>query len=99
MCWNKILAVLLGSFMATAAIADQQKNVELLAASCASCHGTQGHSVGGTPSLAGLDELHFIEQLRQFKNGDRPSTVMIHHVNGYTEDEIRLMAKFFSMQR
>jgi len=87
------------SFTMTVAIAEQQRNVELLAASCAACHGTRGHSTGGTPSLAGLGEHHFIEQLRQIKTGERPSTVMIHHVNGYTDDEITLMAKFFSIQK
>ena len=79
--------------------AEERRNVELLAASCAACHGTRGHSVGGTPSLAGLGEHHFIEQLSQFKSGERPSTVMIHHVNGYTDDEIKLMARFFSIQK
>lgn len=99
MYWNRVLAIVFGSFMMTVAIAGEQRNVELLAASCAACHGTRGHSVGGTPSLAGLSEHHFIEQLRQIKTGERPSTVMIHHVNGYTDDEISLMAKFFSKQK
>lgn len=96
MSW-KIVIVLLCGVMTTVS-AEPQRNIALLSASCAACHGTNGHSVGGTPGLAGLGEQHFIEQLRQFKSGARPSTVMLHHVNGYTDDEIKLMATFFSTQ-
>lgn len=78
--------------------AEEVRNVDLLVSSCAACHGTNGHSVGGTPKLAGLSELHFIEQMKEFTSGERPSTVMFHHVSGYTPDEIVLMAEFFSKQ-
>jgi len=78
--------------------AAEVRNVDLLVSSCAACHGTNGYSVGGTPKLAGLDKLHFIEQMTEFTSGNRPSTVMFHHASGYTEDEIVLMAEFFSKQ-
>lgn len=77
---------------------DAIKNVELLASSCAACHGTNGHSVAGTPTLAGLASAHIIEQMRQFAAGDRPSTVMFHHASGYTSEEITLLADYFSQQ-
>ena len=93
-----ILAGLLCCFITLEALADEQRNVELLASSCAACHGTQGHSVGGIPVLAGLHKLHFIEQMRQLSSGDRPSTVMLHHASGYTKDEIELMAEFFQTE-
>lgn len=75
------------------------RNAALLASSCAACHGTQGHSVGGTPSLAGLDRLYFIEQMQQFQRGERPATVMMQHARGYSEEEIRLLADYFSEQK
>lgn len=75
------------------------RDAALLAASCAACHGTQGHSVGGTPSLAGLDALYFIEQMQQFKSGERPSSVMMKYARGYTEAEIRLLANYFAGQK
>ncbi len=74
------------------------RNVELLAASCAACHGTRGHSAGGLPSLAGMDRLYIIEQMTQFTNGERPATVMKHHASGYSTEEIELLADFFSKQ-
>lgn len=75
-----------------------ERNVALLAASCAACHGTNGRSVGGMPKLAGLDELHFIKQMLQFQSGERDATVMMHHASGYTEEEIRQLAAYFARQ-
>jgi cytochrome c553 len=86
---------LLSSFSLYAA---DSRNIKLLAASCAACHGTNGNSVAGTPALAGLDELHFIQQMQQFISGKRPSTVMQQHASGYSSDEIEALAKYFSQQ-
>lgn len=79
-------------------IAEESKNVELLAASCAACHGTRGHSEGGLPSLAGMERLYIIEQMTQFTNGTRPATVMQHHASGYSAEEVELLADFFAKQ-
>ena len=76
----------------------QERDVALLASSCAACHGTNGHSVGGTPSLAGLDSNYFIQQMLQFQRGERPATVMMEHARGYSEEEIRLLADYFAAQ-
>lgn len=76
----------------------EERNVALMASACAACHGTNGHSVGGTPNLAGLEPLYFIEQMQLFQTGERPSSVMMKHARGYTEEEIRLLAEYFSQQ-
>lgn len=70
-----------------------------LAASCAACHGTNGHSVGGTPVLAGLDKALFVTQMKDFKSGARPSTVMQNHAKGYTDEEFEKLADFFAAQK
>jgi len=98
MNWKMTVVALICSFITIVSYADGYKNVDLLASSCAACHGTNGHSVGGTPSLAGLDKLHFTEQMNQFINGTRTSTVMSHHASGYNADEVELLAEFFSKQ-
>jgi cytochrome c553 len=90
------VAVLMLSSMSLHA---EQHNPALLAAACAACHGTNGHSVGGTPSLAGLDAHYFIDQMHQFQRGDRKSTVMMQHAKGYSEKEIRQLADFFAHQK
>jgi cytochrome c553 len=70
-----------------------------LAATCSACHGTDGHSVGGTPMLAGLSRDHFIKQMKDFKSGARPATVMHRHANGYDDAEIEKMADYFAAQK
>lgn len=78
--------------------ADTLQHTQLLASSCASCHGTQGYSSGGIPGLAGLSEQYFTEQMRQFKSGERSSTIMAYHASAYTDEEIKKLAEYFSQQ-
>lgn len=71
----------------------------MLAASCASCHGTDGYSVGGTPVLAGLGRAYFVRQMHDFQSGARPATVMQRHARGYSEAQIGKLADFFAAQK
>ena len=73
-----------------------EPNIALLASSCAGCHGTNGHSKGEMPKLAGLQQDYFIQQMQDFVSGARESSVMRHHAAAYTEKEIRLLAEYFS---
>ncbi len=76
----------------------QTSHIRVLAASCAACHGTQGNSVGITPTLAGLDRGYFVTQMLAFKRGERSPTVMHHHAKGLTEEEIHSLAIYFFEQ-
>lgn len=69
-----------------------------LAASCAACHGPQGNSLGGTPTLAALNKDYFIQRMQGFKNGSIPATVMHQHARGLTDDEIIALAAYFAAQ-
>ena len=71
----------------------------MLANSCAACHGTNGKSPGAIPAINGKPESFIIESMKAFQSGARPSTVMGRHANGYTEEEIKLIAEFFSRQQ
>lgn len=86
-------------FTAIQAQAEVDKHARNLAASCAACHGTSGHSAGGTPVLAGMDKALFIGSMKDFKSGARPATVMHQHAKGYTDDEFSLLADFFAVQK
>lgn len=79
--------------------AEVDKRARNLTASCAACHGTNGKSSGGMPVLAGLDKVYFVTQMKDFKSGTRPATVMHHHVGGYTEEEFGKMAEYFAAQK
>ena len=71
-----------------------------LAAGCAICHGTQGHAVTkDMVSLAGLPKEHIAQQLRDFKDGKRPATVMHQIAKGYTDPQIDSLAAWFAAQK
>ena len=70
-----------------------------IASSCAACHGTNGNSAGGAPVLAGLDKTYFVDQMKAFKSGSRPATLMNHHAKGYSDAEFELLASFFAAQK
>ncbi|NIV74220.1 MAG: c-type cytochrome [Gammaproteobacteria bacterium] len=68
----------------------------MLATSCAGCHGPDGRSPGAIPSIAGKSPEFIEEALKEFRAGERPATVMDRHAKGYTDEEIELIAEFFS---
>ena len=69
-----------------------------LVASCASCHGTEGRPADGSsaPALAGVPKATLIAQLKAFKEGTRPATVMHQLSKGYTDDQIDRIATYFA---
>lgn len=76
-----------------------EPDMRLMAASCAACHGTNGHSQSEhMPRLAGLETDYFVERMLAFKAGEADSTVMHHHATGYSEAEIRQLAEYFAAQ-
>ena len=74
----------------------QSADVSNLAASCASCHGAKNGGSGGVPGLRGKPQSVLAEQLRAFKTGTRPATVMTRFAKGYTDEEIAGLALHFS---
>lgn len=77
---------------------DQDLAIRTLATSCAACHGPQGNSLGGTPTLAALNQDYFIERMQGFKNGSVPATVMHQHAKGLSNEEIQALASYFAAQ-
>jgi len=77
----------------------QDKAARSLAATCTGCHGTNGVSSGGIPSIAGLDQARIVTLVQEFRDGKRASTVMQQHAKGYTDEQIALIAAWFSAQK
>src|SRR5688572_19014973 len=68
-----------------------------LAATCFTCHGNEGRSVGGIPpSLAGQDRNHLLQALTDFKEGKRSATIMHQHAKGYTDQQLEAIATYFA---
>jgi len=71
-----------------------------LAAPCAVCHGTDGRAVTkDVIPLAGLPREHIASQMRAFRDGTRPATVMHQIAKGYTDAQIDAMAAWFATQK
>lgn len=77
----------------------QNATGELLASTCAGCHGQDGNSEGpAIPSIAGISVPYFINTMEQYRNGQRNSTIMNRVALGYDANEVQAMAFFFSQQ-
>ena len=70
-----------------------------MAATCANCHGTDGRSVGVVPGLAGVDKTFLAQQMKDFKSGKRPATIMHQIAKGFTDEQIEQLAGYFSALR
>jgi sulfide dehydrogenase cytochrome subunit len=71
-----------------------------LAASCAICHGTEGRQASGDLApLAGMPKDYIVRQLRDFRDGKRPATVMHQIAKGYTEPQMEALASWFAAQK
>jgi cytochrome subunit of sulfide dehydrogenase len=101
-CATNIIAIWL---IFTPAIVFSQSKDELsaasLAATCATCHGTQGKAVNGSSvvSLAGLSKDYIIAQMTAFKTGTRPATVMHQLSKGYSDAQVAMIATYFEAQK
>ncbi len=69
---------------------------EILAHTCAGCHGTNGtlENEAFMP-LAGMPEQEFVKTMLDFRDGARQSTLMGTVANGLSEQQIRDMARYF----
>jgi cytochrome c553 len=70
-----------------------------LAATCANCHGTNGHARGDMRPLAGLSADHIVAMMADYRSGNLPATIMHQIAKGYTEPQIALIAGYFAAQK
>ena len=67
-----------------------------IAATCYNCHGQNGKSGGAIPSLAGQERAYFIQAMKDFKSGQRASSVMQRYAMGYSDSEYEALAELFA---
>lgn len=94
-----LAASLLAVGIATSAVATAQPSTpshpgRLLASNCFQCHGTNGR--GGFESLAGKSAREIYSELIEMR-AERPGNdIMRPHALGYTEQQLQLIADYFS---
>lgn len=72
-----------------------------LAATCANCHGTNGHAQPGSglDALAGVEKAKILVKLADFKSGVKPASIMHQIAKGYTDEQLDLIATYFAAQK
>jgi len=96
--FNVILVLTTGLVFVPSGQAEDLSRAAMLSASCEGCHGTYGRSPGAIPPIAGKSAEYLRATMESFRSGDKNATVMDRHVKGYSEEEIRLIAEYFSEQ-
>jgi len=89
-----LAAALLGVTGAGAA----EPNGPLLAQACAGCHGQSGAGEGSVPDIRGYQPDDFVQVWEEFRQGNRPATIMGRIARGYTEAEVAALAAYFAAQ-
>lgn len=64
--------------------------------SCMACHGPEGKAEGTGLSIAGRSEEDLVGKLLAYKTGRLSATIMHQHTKGYSDDELRAIARFFA---
>ncbi len=70
-----------------------------LAASCASCHGTDGRAQAGMVSLAGIPQDLLVKKMLDYKAGRIPATIMHQLAKGYSDEQITAIAAYFAAKK
>jgi cytochrome subunit of sulfide dehydrogenase len=102
---RSLAALLLLAGLASAAQAQSSETQRLrsraLAATCATCHGTDGRAVEGEAliRLAGMPADYTLTQLLAFRTGQRPATIMHQITKGYSQEQLEEVAKYFAAQK
>ena len=71
------------------------------AAMCANCHGSEGKTVDGSavPSIIGMPKDYMILQMKAFKDGTRPATVMHQLTKGLSDAQIESIANYYASNK
>ncbi len=92
--------LLIAAAVPLVALAQDDGAARSLAATCANCHGTDGRSATKEViPLAGLPKSFLVDQMKAFKDGKRPATIMHQIAKGYTDAQIELIADYFAAQK
>lgn len=69
---------------------------QMLANTCAGCHGNKGESKGAAPSINGLSAEQLVQAMQEYRSDKRPGTIMNRVAKGYSDEELKAMADYFA---
>lgn len=83
------------AFVAGQAVAVERG--QMIADNCMSCHSGGANNVT-IPDLTHYPASIIVSQMKAFKDGSRPATVMARHAKGYSDEDIAALAKYIGIQ-
>jgi sulfide dehydrogenase cytochrome subunit len=67
-----------------------------MAAACTNCHLTEAGATGSMPVIAGKSRSDLARQLKEFKSGVRPATLMHQLARGFSDEQLDMLAAYFA---
>ena len=94
-CFSVISAV---GIALAAPLAHAADELEAKVALCTTCHGDKGIPTDPKtiPVIWGQEQSYLMKQLRDFRNGERPSAVMAPIAKGLAEGDLRKIAAYYA---
>ena len=94
-CFSVISAV---GIALAAPLAHAADELEAKVALCTTCHGNKGVPTDPKtiPVIWGQEQSYLMKQLRDFRNGERPSAVMAPIAKGLAEGDLRKIAAYYA---
>jgi sulfide dehydrogenase cytochrome subunit len=89
-------ALLLGAALGIMSIPPASSGAPAGATSCFGCHAPLVAGTLAVPSLEGRTAASIIADMKSFRSGERPSTVMGRIAKGFSEDETRAVAEWLA---
>ena len=91
------MAVLLAGAVGAPALAADPAAAKSRAAQCFVCHGADGLAkVPDAPNLAGQNGAYLVKALKDYRSGKRENEVMSMMAKNLSDDDIALVASYFS---
>lgn len=92
----KLLFLSASLALSFSSFADVPSPAQLLAYNCFNCHGDNGVSKGGLPSIKGLSASYLETSLNNYREGKQIDTVMGRIAKGLSEAEITELSAFLA---
>ena len=96
--FSLVSAIGIAFALSSAQAADE---MEAKTQACTACHGAKGVPIDPKtiPVIWGQQESYLMKQLRDFRNGERPSTVMAPIARGLAEGDLRKIAAYYAAKQ
>lgn len=92
-------AFLAGMIVHLAALPAAAGDAPAGASACSGCHATSSKVETPAPRLIGLKATDIENAMRAYRSGERPATVMDRIAKGFSDDEVKAIAKWYADQK